>query len=101
MVWKQAGLGRRLENIVKKLYRWRSRKGKPFSKSSVAKVRSLILAVLLFFLSIGVPLVAARVSASTLIAQTQQNPLRLVEQGRALYEAGQFEEAATAWQQAT
>lgn len=74
-----------LMKIVKRLYRR----------------RSLFLAVLLFFLSIGVPLVAAKVSASTSIAQTQQNPLRLVEQGRALYEAGHFEQAVTAWQQAT
>jgi CHAT domain-containing protein len=77
-------LGWRLQNLVKRLYRR----------------RSLFLAALLFFLSLGVPLFAAQVSASTSIVQTQQNPSKLIELAKALYEAGQFEEAAQSWQHA-
>ena len=33
------------------------------------------------------------------MVQNQQNRMQLVEQGRKLYQARQFEEAATVWQQ--
>ncbi|KYC35313.1 hypothetical protein WA1_09195 [Scytonema hofmannii PCC 7110] len=62
-------------------------------------MRSLILAVLLFFLSLGGTLVAEKVSASTSLVQTQADTLQLVEKGKALYKAGSFEEAVTVWQQ--
>ena len=50
--------------------------------ASYAKVRSLILVVLLFLLSVGGVLVTTQVWASTAIKQTQQEPLQLVEQGK-------------------
>lgn len=88
MVLKKPKFSRRLQNIwtkaVKKLYRQ----------------RSLILAVLLFFLSMGIAPVIAKVPVSTTITQNQQSSSQLVQQGRKLYEAGQFEKAATVWQQA-
>ena len=80
---KQLGLKQRLRNLIKKLYRR----------------RSLILAVLLFFFSMAVPLFVAQVSVSTPIVQNQQNTFQLVELGRKLYQTRQFEEAATVWQQ--
>jgi CHAT domain-containing protein len=64
------------------------------------KGRSLVLLVLLFLLSTTIPLLVAQVSVSTPIVQTQQNTLQLVELGRKLYQARQFEEAVTVWQQA-
>ena len=64
------------------------------------KRRSLILAVLLFVLSMAVPPVVAQVSLSTPIAQTQPDTSSLVKQGNRLYNLGQFEEAAQIWQQA-
>ncbi|MEA5537003.1 CHAT domain-containing protein [Crocosphaera sp. XPORK-15E] len=81
---KQLILKPRLTSLIKKLYRG----------------RSLILLVLLFLTSIAVPLFVAQVSLSTPIVQTQQDTLQLVERGRKLYQAKQFEEAATIWQQA-
>ncbi|GBF78622.1 CHAT domain-containing protein [Aphanothece sacrum] len=71
-------------NLIKKLY------GR----------RSLILLVLLFLISLVVPLFVAQVSVSTPIVQTQQDALQLIQQGRTLYQAKQFVEAATIWQQA-
>ncbi|MGH2414314.1 MAG: tetratricopeptide repeat protein, partial [Microcystaceae cyanobacterium] len=62
--------------------------------------RSLILAVLLFFLSMGLPPVFAQISVSSPIAQERQPADKLVQQGQKLYEAGQFEEAIAIWQQA-
>jgi CHAT domain-containing protein/tetratricopeptide (TPR) repeat protein len=50
-------------------------------------------------ISLSVPLVAHQISASTVIVQTQQNPLQLVEQAKKLYTTGQFEQAALVWQQ--
>ena len=64
-----------------------------------SQVRSLILAILLFFLSVGGVLVTSQVWASTAIVQTQQEPLQLVEQGKSLYKNGQFESALTVWEQ--
>jgi CHAT domain-containing protein len=83
MYLKLSNLFQRLQNLVTKLY----------------AMRSLFLLILLFFLSLSIPLVAQQVWASTPIVQTQQNPLQLVEQGKKLYTAGQFEEAALVWQQ--
>ena len=62
------------------------------------KLKSLVLLVLLFLLSIAIPLLVTQVSVSTPIVQTQQNTLQLVELGRKLYQARQFEEAVTVWQ---
>ncbi|MEA5621823.1 CHAT domain-containing protein [Nostoc sp. UHCC 0251] len=64
-----------------------------------SQVRSLILVVLLFFLSVGGVLVTTQVWASTAIAQTQQEPLELVKQGKSLYQNRQFETALTVWEQ--
>ena len=62
--------------------------------------RSLILLSLLFFFSMAVPSVVARVTDSTSIVQTQSNALQLNQQAKALYETGRFEEASQLWQQA-
>ncbi|GAA6622678.1 tetratricopeptide repeat protein [Scytonema sp. NUACC26] len=97
MVKRQPELG---QNFLKKLDRWRSRETcqvKSFLRSSV---RSLFLAVLLFFLSMGGTLVADQVRASTSIVQNQADTSQLVEQGKALYEVGKFEEAVIVWQEA-
>ncbi|MCC5618432.1 CHAT domain-containing protein [Nostoc sp. CHAB 5836] len=96
----------------KKKQRWQWLKARFFSKISGYKqsgfivsrlyssqVRSLILAVLLFFLSVGGVVVTTQVWASTAIAQTQQEPLQLVEQGKSLYKNGQFAQALTVWEQ--
>lgn len=91
MCIKLSNLVQRLQNLVKKLYTKRS--------PTLTKPRSLSLLILLFVLSFSVPLVAQQVWASTPIVQTQQNPLQLVEQGKKLYVAGQFQEAALVWQQ--
>ena len=60
-----------------------------------------MLEILPFLLSLAFPLLAAQISFATPILQTQQDASQLVERGRALYQAGQFEEAATIWQKAT
>lgn len=85
MINKKHRLTQRFQNRVKKLSRW----------------RSLILLVLLFLLSIAVPLAVAPISLSTSILQSQQDPSQLVEQAKRLYQTGQFEEAAAVWQQAS
>ncbi|MEJ6479796.1 CHAT domain-containing protein [Nostoc punctiforme UO1] len=90
MSFKLSNLIQRLQNLVKRVY-CRSPK--------VSKWRSLILFILLFAISLSVPLVAHQISASTIIVQTQQNPLQLVEQAKKLYTTGQFEQAALVWQQ--
>ncbi len=64
------------------------------------RTRSLILLSLLFLLWAGVPPVVAKLTESTPIVQTQPNISQLIQQGKALYEAGRFEEAAQSWQQA-
>ncbi|MCC5603887.1 CHAT domain-containing protein [Nostoc favosum] len=64
-----------------------------------SQVRSLILVVLLFFLSVGGVLVTTQVWASTAIGQTQQEPLQLVKQAKSLYQNRQFESALTVWEQ--
>ncbi|MEH1969434.1 CHAT domain-containing protein [Nostoc sp.] len=91
MNFKLSNLFQRLQNLVKRLHTKRSHK--------ISKRRSLILLILLFVLSLSIPLVAHQVSASTVIVQTQQNPLQLVEQAKKLYTTGQFEPAALVWQQ--
>ncbi|MCC5632155.1 tetratricopeptide repeat protein [Nostoc sphaeroides CHAB 2801] len=65
-----------------------------------SQVRSLILVVLLFFLSVGGVLVTTHVGASTAIGQTQQEPLQLVQEAKSFYKNGQFESALTLWEQA-
>ncbi|MEH2358202.1 CHAT domain-containing protein [Nostoc sp.] len=64
-----------------------------------SQVRSLILAVLLFFLSVGGVLVTTQVWASTAIVQTQQQPLQLVEQAKLLYQNREFAQALIVWEQ--
>ncbi|MFS0518192.1 CHAT domain-containing protein [Nostoc sp. UIC 10607] len=85
MYIKLSNLFQRLQNLAK-----RSR--------TATKPRSLILLILLFVLSLSIPLVAHQVSALSIIVQTQQNPLQLVEQAKKLYTTGQFEQAALVWQ---
>jgi CHAT domain-containing protein len=84
MINKKPRLTHKFQKLVKKLSRW----------------RSLILTFLLFLLSLAVPFAIAQVSFSTPIIQTQQDASQLVERGRGLYQAGQFEEALNIWQQA-
>lgn len=91
MYIKLSNLVQRFQNLVKTLYTSRS--------PTVTKLRSLILLILVFILSFSIPLVAHHVSASTLIVQTQPNPLQLAEQAKKLYTTGQFEQAALVWQQ--
>jgi hypothetical protein len=53
------------------------------------------------YLSIGISSVAARIPVvNPIIIQALPNALQLVQQGRERYEAGQFSQAATVWQQA-
>lgn len=61
--------------------------------------RSLLLAALLFVLAIGSPVIA-KVPVSAPVVQSQPLGLQLVQQGKALYAAGRFDEAARIWQQA-
>ena len=84
MVRKPFGLKQKLKNLSQKLSTGRS-----------------ILLLLLFVVSIAIPLLVAQVSVSTPIVQNPKNTLQLVELGRKLYQARKFEEAATVWQQAT
>ncbi|MDJ0636536.1 MAG: CHAT domain-containing protein [Xenococcaceae cyanobacterium MO_188.B29] len=84
MVRKPFGPKQKLKNLSQKLSTGRS-----------------IPLLLLFLVSITIPLLVAQVSVSTPIVQTPQNTLQLVELGRKLYQARQFEEAVTVWQQAT
>ena len=56
----------------------------------------LILAALLFLLSMALPPAVAQIGLPTLMVQT----LTLSQQGRTLYEEGKFQEAARVWQQA-
>ena len=84
MINNKPRIAHKFQNLVKKLYR----------------ERSFILLVLLFLISIAIPLFVAQVSLSTPIVQTQQNTLQLIELGRKLYQARKFEEAVTVWQQA-
>ncbi|MGA7953769.1 MAG: CHAT domain-containing protein [Gloeobacterales cyanobacterium] len=79
-------------NWLKKMY------GGRFAFSSVSSLS--MLEVLPFLLPLAFPLLTAQVAFATPILQTQQDNSQLVEKGRALYQAGQFEEAATIWQQA-
>ncbi len=72
----------------------------PIPKQYPPQVRSLILAVMLFFLSVGGVLLTTQVWAVTPTVQTQPEPLQLVQQGKALYQNGQFAQALTVWEQA-
>ncbi|NES81951.1 MAG: CHAT domain-containing protein [Moorea sp. SIO2B7] len=89
---KQLGIPQRLRNLSKKLYRGRSLK--------MRLRRSLILLMLLFFVYIAVPIFVAQVAVSTPIFQSEHHPKQLLQQARKLYQARQFEEAVTVWQQA-
>ncbi|GET39972.1 tetratricopeptide repeat protein [Microseira wollei] len=62
--------------------------------------RSLIIAALLFVLSLGLPSVVAQVSAQIPIVETQPSGLQLVQQAKRSYETKNFAEAARIWQQA-
>ena len=96
---KYLGLQQRFKTLCKKLYRSWSASLRLQRSPKVRFQRSLILLVLLFIVSMAVPLFMAQVSVSTPIVQNQQNTLQLLEQGRKLYQAKQFESAATVWQQ--
>ncbi len=100
-VVQKLGFQQRLRNRIKKLYRVRSTKLRLQRSHGDPRCGALILLALLFLLSIPIPLLVAQVSVSTPIVQTPQNTLQLIELGRKLYQARQFEEAATVWQQAT
>ena len=93
MVGKKPRLAQRFKNMFKRLSRGQSH-GNP-------RCSALILLVLLFLFSIIIPLFVPQVSVSTPIVQTQQNTLQLVELGKKLYQARQFEEVVTVWQQAS
>ena len=77
---KQSRLTRKAEKLVKKVYQWRS--------LLTRRTRSLILAALLFVLSMAVPPVVANVPGSIPIVGSQQDPVGLVEKAKKLYETG-------------
>ena len=89
---KQSRLARKAENLVKKVYQWRAPKAR--------LRRSLILAALLFVISMAVPSVMAKVPESTPIVQSQPAPVGLVEKAKKLYKTGDFKEAAADLKQA-
>ncbi|MBD2181070.1 CHAT domain-containing protein [Planktothrix sp. FACHB-1355] len=62
--------------------------------------RLLIVAALLFVLSLGLPSIVAQVSAQIPIVQSQPSGLQLVQQAKRSYEIRDFGEAARTWQQA-
>lgn len=55
------------------------------------RLRSLVILVLIFFLSLGIPFLTTQVSLSS---------PSMVEQGKERYQAGDYQEALTLWQQA-
>lgn len=61
---------------------------------------SLILATLLFILSLGLPSVVPQVSAQMPMVQNQPSGLQLVQQAKRSYEIKNFAEAARIWQEA-
>ncbi|MCF2146575.1 CHAT domain-containing protein [Desmonostoc muscorum LEGE 12446] len=61
--------------------------------------RSLILFALLFVFSMTIQPAIAKVTVSSPVIHNQQPPYELVKQGKILYEAGRFQEAARVWQQ--
>lgn len=91
MAGKQLRLALRFQKLIKKL------SGGEFARSNTS--RSLILVLLLFFVSMAVPLLLAPVSLSIPSVQGRQVTAQLVERARRLYQSGQFEEAAAVWQQ--
>lgn len=62
--------------------------------------RLLILAALLFVLSLGLSSIVTQVSAQIPIVQSQPSGLQLVQQAKRSYEIRDFGEAARTWQQA-
>jgi len=67
-------------------------------KQSIGRLRklfSLFFLVLLFSLSLKISF-----SLSTPLRQTEQDTSQLIEQGKELYQTGQFEAASVIWQQA-
>ena len=95
---KHLGFKQRLRNLIKKLYRSLPLKVHFRHSTKVSFQRSLILLVLLFFVFLAVPFFTPQVSVSSPIVQNQQNTAQLLEQGRKLYQARQFEDAAIVWQ---
>lgn len=81
---KQSRLARKAKKPLEKAYQW----------------RALVLAALLFILSMAVPSVVAQIPESTPILQNQPAPVRLVENAKQLYETGDLEAAAADLQQA-
>jgi len=63
------------------------------------KTNTIILTIFLFFLSMAAPPVLATIHSTT-IAQSQTNTFPLVEEAKALYRQGNFQEAAAVWQEA-
>ena len=82
MVMNQQEIGQRFNNLFKRIYRKRS----PF-----------FLAALLFIVSAISPAIA-KVPSATPILQVQQNSEPPIDKAVKLYRAGQFAEAAKAWQ---
>src|SRR5512136_1494045 len=62
--------------------------------------RSLMLAALLFFLSVGIAPGVAKISAPAPIAQNAPDAGELANRANKLYQSGQFQQAAALWQQA-
>jgi CHAT domain-containing protein/tetratricopeptide (TPR) repeat protein len=78
---EKTSFGQKLKNAFKRIYR----------------KRSLILAVLLFILS-GISPVIAKVPSAIPILQAEQNAEQPINKAIKLYRAGQFADAAKAWQ---
>ena len=96
---KRSRFVRKAKNLVKRVYQGRS----PLAGLGFAALRcqrSLILAALLFILSMIVTPVVARVPESIPIVQSQLDPVGLVEKAKKLYETGDLESATADLQQA-
>ena len=83
-MYQTLALVRKIKYLVKKLYRY----------------RLLTLTILLFGISTAVPRVIAQVPTSTPMVQRQKNTSWLLREGKVLYNAGQYKQAAKVLQQA-
>ncbi len=65
----------------------------------IPRRESVILLLLLFFISITIPLLIVQVSLSNPVINTHNNPLHLIEEAQQYYQYRKFEEAARIWKQ--
>jgi CHAT domain-containing protein len=87
-----------LFKLVRRFIDWATQP-RPWRSPCYPLQRSLLLSLLFCLFALGIPITVAQVSRSTPMVSTQ-SAAQLIEQGKAYYQAKQFEQAATAWQQA-